>query len=103
MSKYLNYWKLNFDSQKFPGIMDFHDGSCFETRKAACEAVEKLRKHLETNYLSRNGRRILHEKQINRTTNDFSDKYWYRIVVLDETDYSEIVSFGCERKTLPLR
>lgn len=102
MKKEIVYWELSFDGMFFGGV-NLHNGMKYSDRDEAVKAVGQLMDYLQANFLSRMERRIIHDRFVNKTTNDFDDKYWYRLVVVDCHEYSQIVSFGCERHVLRLK
>lgn len=98
--KQLALWKINFDSSLF-GYVDFtNENALYEKRENAECIVEKLKEHLERNYLKRMGRKVLHIKKIDVCAGTTIRKYGYCYVVIDKYDYPTIVKFGCERTTI---
>ena len=99
------YWKLEFDSMFFSGWGGSFNGACFANREDAIKAVEDLNTYFKGHYLSNKvmGRKIIHSKHKNNENNDSFNCYWFRYVVIDCHDYSQIISFGCQRHTLRLK
>lgn len=102
MKKEIAYWELKFDGMYFGGT-SLHNGIKYSNRQDAVEAVNELVRHLNKYYLTRMGRKIIHEKHWDKDNGQFDDKYWYRLVVIDCHEYSHIVSFGCERHVFRLK
>lgn len=102
MNKTIICWKLKFDSWYFQGC-DKHDGTLYENRHDAVSEVENLKEYFEKRYMKNMNRRIIHTQFINNASGVFDDKYWYRMVVVNENDYPEIISFGCELKRIYLK
>ena len=102
MAKEIVCWQLEFDSKFFENA-PFFNGAKYSKREDAVNAVENLKEYCKAHYLSRLERTIIHTKFTDTSNVDFLDRYTYQWVVIDEHDFSDIIFFGCFRKTIRLR
>lgn len=102
MAKEIVCWQLEFEPKFFENA-PFFNGMKYSKREDAVVAVENLKEYCKTHYLSRMGRTIIHTKFTDNSHVDFLDKYTYRWVVIDEDNFSNIVYFGCFRKSIRLK